>query len=133
MAFSSSRTLPGQLNASQRRASGDALESAFALGGKFIGEIHRQQRNIFAMLAQRRQRHRDNIQAVIEVLAEFTPLIACSRFLLVAAMTRALNGNRRLPPSRSNSRCCKTLSSLACSRGAISPISSRNSVPSSAA
>ena len=35
-------------------------------------------------------------------------------------------------PTRSNSRCCKTRSSLACSGGGSSPISSRKTVPPSA-
>ena len=38
----------------------------------------------------------------------------------------------RVPPTRSNSRSCSTRSSLACSRGASSPISSRKTVPPSA-
>ena len=38
----------------------------------------------------------------------------------------------RVPPSRSNSRSCKTRSSFTCVAGGTSPISSRNSVPLSA-
>src|ERR1039458_3865417 len=37
-----------------------------------------------------------------------------------------------VPPTRSNSRSCKTRSSLTCSAGANSPISSRNTTPPSA-
>jgi len=47
-----------------------AFEAAFALRGKFLCEVHGQQRNVLAMLAQRRQCHRHHVQAVIKVLPE---------------------------------------------------------------
>ena len=44
-------------------------------------------------------------------------------------MTRTSTRTSCLPPSRENSPSCSTCSSLACSAGRISPISSRNIVP----
>src|ERR1035437_8698865 len=50
----------------------------------------------------------------------------------LAVSTRASNFRLRVLPTRSNSRCCKTRSSLACRGGGSSPISSRKTVPPSA-
>ena len=55
-----------------------------------------------------------------------------SRSRLVAAMMRTSTVTRLLLPSRLNSPSCSTCSSLACSAGFISPISSSMSVPPSA-
>ena len=49
----------------------------------------------------------------------------------MAAITRTSIGMPRRAPTRSTICSCSTRSSLACSGGAISPISSRNSVPPS--
>src|SRR6267154_2316010 len=61
------------------------------------------------MLAQRRQSDGNHIQAVIQILAELSGLDGLLQVLV---------------------RRGKTRNSLACKRGDISPISSRNSVPS---
>ena len=50
----------------------------------------------------------------------------------MATTTRASTRTRCLPPTRKNSSSCSTCSSLACSAGGISPISSRKMVPPSA-
>ena len=51
---------------------------------------------------------------------------------LVAAMMRVSMWRARTPPIGDSIRSCVKRSSLVCSSGAISPISSRNSVPPSA-
>ena len=56
-----------------------------------------------------------------------------SRSRLVAATTRTSARRVRVSPTRSNSRSCRKRRSFAWSGGAISPISSRKSVPPSAA
>ena len=84
-------------------------------------------------LAQRRHLDGDDVEAVVEVLAELPvarPSRCRSRF--VAAMTRTSTLIVSLPPTRSNSRSCRKRSSLTWIAGEISPISSRNSVPPSA-
>src|SRR5271166_3811089 len=52
----------------------DAPERTVALLRVFRGEINRHQRNVFAVLAQRRDGNRNNIQAVKQILAKFTIL-----------------------------------------------------------
>src|SRR5580704_11437234 len=95
--------------------------------------MQRQRGNVFAMLAQGRQGHRNYIQPVIEVLPEFARPDRLFQVPVGGGDDARVKGSRRVPPSRSNSRCCKTRSSLAWSSGAISPISSSSNVPSSAA
>src|SRR5471030_853345 len=55
------------------------------------------------------------------------------RFSLVAATTRTLTRRVYVLPSLSNSCSCSTRSSFACNSSGISPISSKKSVPPSAA
>ena len=98
--------------------------------GVLAQEVRRQQRDVRRALAQRRHLERDDVQPVVEVLAELAPPrpSAC-RLRLVAAMTRTSTLMVSLPPTRSNSCSCRKRSSLTWTAGEISPISSRNSVP----
>ena len=71
--FSSWRTLPGQAYAISRRiASCDIVTRPrrHLLGAELLEEMLHQQRNVVAPLAQRRQLHRDDVQAVEQILAE---------------------------------------------------------------
>ena len=60
-------------------------------------------------------------------------LTACSRFLLVAAMTRTSTLKDSVPPTRMTSEVSSTRKSFTWVFKGISPISSRNMVPLSAA
>ncbi len=72
MTFSSSRTLPGQsYSRSRSSASGVEFEIAAAvLLPVLLEEVLHQQRDVVLALAQRRQVHGDDVQPVVEVLAE---------------------------------------------------------------
>ena len=83
-------------------------------------------------LAQRRHEDREDVEAVVEILAERAGRDRLLQSLLVAAISRTLTLMVSVPPSRSNSRSCSTRSSLTCVARLMSPISSRNSVPPSA-
>ena len=76
MTFSSSRTLPGQSYSSSRSsASGVSSSRGFWFSlAVLLEEVLRQQRNVLVPLAQRRQLHGDDVQAVEEILAEL-PLL----------------------------------------------------------
>ena len=76
MTFSSSRTLPGQsYSISRSSASGESsIARLRVLLAVLLEEVLRQQRDVLLALAQGRQRHRDDVQAVVEVLAEL-PLL----------------------------------------------------------
>ena len=95
--FSSWRTLPGKSTAPaglQRRV-GDALGLDAELARALLQEVARQQRDVLAPLAQRRQAQADDVEAMEQVLAERA--LACtrsSRFWWVAAMTRTLAFDR---------------------------------------
>ena len=84
-------------------------------------------------LAQRRELERDDVEPVVEVLAEraLRDALPC-RSRLVAATMRTSTLSVSLPPTRSNVRSCRTRRSLTCVASGISPISSRKSVPPSA-
>ena len=70
-------------------------------------------------LAQRRHLDRDDVQAVVQVLAELARLATiCVRSRLVAAMMRTSTRSVRVPPRRSNSCSCSTRRILACVLGA---------------
>ena len=132
--FRSSRTLPGQgysVNAclasreipaggrpierpiSRRNASlsGRMSSGRSRSGGSFNSKTfkrkYRSSRNNFCSMALRRSR-------------------------LVAATTRTSAFSTRVPPSRWNSRSCKTRRNFACAGRAISPTSSRKSTPPAA-
>ena len=84
-------------------------------------------------LAQRRHLDRDDVQPVVQVLAELSVRHhgrqdrGWSR-----RSARTSTRSVRVPPRRSNSCSCRTRRILACVFALMSPISSRNSVPPSA-
>ena len=84
-------------------------------------------------LAQRRQRDREDVQAVVEVAAERARRDHRPRG---RGWSRRRCARRpacvRVPPRRSNSCSWRTRSSFGCSSSGMSPISSRKSVPPSA-
>ena len=103
------------------------------LGGVLAQEVPGQERDVRRARAQRRHLDGDDVEPVVEVLAELAVARpSARRSRLVAAMTRTSTWIVSLPPTRSNSRSCRKRSSLTWTAGEISPISSRNSVPPSA-
>jgi hypothetical protein len=74
----------------------------------------------------------EDVEAVVEVLAE----LAVRERALEVAVGRGDDADvafiGRVPPSRWNSRSCRTRSSFACTVGVISATSSRNSTPPAA-
>ena len=133
--FSSSRTLPGHEYASscRTRLVAEALEPPVVLGRVDAQEVLGEHRDVLAALAQRRHVDGDDVEAVVEILAEALvphhrgrgpgwwrprsarPPAACA-----------------VPPSRSNSPSCSTRRILGWVTGERSATSSRNSVPPSA-
>ena len=72
MTFSSSRTLPGQSYAISRSIAVGREDQArlAALLAELVEEVLHEQRDVVLALAQRRQLHGDDVQAVEQVLAE---------------------------------------------------------------
>ena len=96
-------------------------------------EVPRQQRDVFAPIAQRRQVHFDRVQAEEQVLPESAGLrLPRSRSALVAEISRTLTLRVFDDPSRSNSPVSMTRSSFCCWLSGTLAISSRNSVLPSA-
>ena len=94
----------------------------------------REERNVLAALAERRQLDRDHAEPVVEVLAEAAlrrsrPRGRCAW----RATTRTSTAIDASPPTRSNLPLSSTRRSFACASRRMSPISSRKSVPPSAA
>jgi hypothetical protein len=133
MTFSSSRTLPGQSYAISTSSDPDQLETGLPiLFAVLLDEVLREQGNIVLAIAQRRQLHVDDVQAVEQILAEASLVHQLRRSPLVAAMMRTSTLMTSMPPSRMNSRSCMTRSSLACVSSGMLPISSRKMLPLSA-
>ena len=99
------------------------------LGSVLHEEVLDQQRDVVLAVAQRRHVDVDDVEPVVEVLAEPALLDLAARSRFVAAMTRTSTLIGRLEPMRSNSRSWSTRRSFACVASGISPISSRKSVP----
>ena len=74
----------------------------------------------------------DDVEAVVEVLAELPSSSFFFRSRWVAATIRTSTLKVWFPPTRSNSRSSRKRSSLTWTVGEMSPISSRKSVPPSA-
>ena len=132
--FSSCRTLPGQSKAISACCASCASvtrpRGGFASLREPIEEVLREQRDVRAPLAQRRHAHRDDVQPVVQILAEralLDHLLADRSSWRRSTRTSTLTVCES--PTRSNSRDCSTRSSFACSAGLIVPTSSRNSVP----
>ena len=100
--------------------------------GKGFKKIARQQRDVFAALAQRRQFKIKNVQAIKEILAQLSFFDGRAGERLVAATTRTDTGMFALPPMRRICPSSSTRKNFGCTSGAISVISSRNRVPPSA-
>ena len=83
-------------------------------------------------LAQRRQLQREDVQAVVQVLAELSLATAFAQIAIGGGDDADVDLDRALPPTRSNSRSWSTRSSFTCTSSGISPISSRKIVPPSA-
>ena len=93
-------------------------------------EVLREQRQVLAAIAQRRQPDLDGVQAEQQVLPEPARRSTSSvRSALVAEMIRTSTRRVRDDPSRSNSPVSMTRSSFACWLIGTLAISSRNSVP----
>ena len=89
--------------------------------------------DVLRALAQRRQPDGHHVEPVVEVLAEVARARSPSPAPGWSPPPRGVSTRTLfLPPTRKNSSSCRTWSSLACSRMAISPISSRKMVPWSA-
>ncbi len=133
--FSSSRMLPGQFWILQNidRVIGNHIDALIHLLAVLLDEMLDQHRDISPPFTQRWQFERKDIQPVEKIFAEL--LIGQppdeDRDSSPRRCARPRAGYAS-PPSRSNSRSCKTRSSLGCSSSGNSPISSRNSVPLSA-
>ena len=130
-AFSSSRTLPGQGCAEQRRLGlGRERELPPGSGGVAGEEVVRERQHVLAALAQRRQLDRDDVQPEEEVLAE----AAGGHLVAQHAVRRGddphvdrprLGAADAAAPRPPGARAGASPGS----RGSISPISSRKSVP----
>ena len=137
IAFSSSRTLPGQRCAQQRRRAARESGSAglaVARGRAARGSAAASAMHVLGPLAQRRDPDREHVQPVEEVLAETArarPRARRSR--CVAAITRTSTSRvARAADAARIARSWSTRSSLAWSARWCPPTSSRNSVPPSA-
>src|SRR5262249_35447896 len=89
-------------------------------------------RDVLASLAQRRQLDPDDVESIEEVLAEATERTRSSKSRWVAATMRTSASRSALAPRARTRQRSMTSSIFTWSAGAISPISSRNSVPPSA-
>ena len=135
MMFCSSRTLPGQAyRCSSRTASGSMCRNAaFSRLAIWCRKCRQSSGMSSDPLPQRRQLDRHDVQPVEQVLPELAlrrppaPGRGWS-----SRSTRTSTCWLTLLPTRSNVLSCSTRSSLACSAGAISLISSSSSVPPSA-
>jgi hypothetical protein len=88
-----------------------------------------QQLHVLAAVAQGREGDREDVEAVVEVLAELALRDRSSGRRFVAAITRTSTLKASLPPMRVTFPVSRTRRSLTCSSGGISVISSRKSVP----
>ena len=93
-------------------------------------EVLDEERDVLAALAQRRRGDGDDVEAVVEVLAEAPArCTSARRSRLVAATMRTSTCDRCCRRRGSNSPSWSTRSSFTCTAGDSSPISSRKSVP----
>ena len=136
IAFSSSRTLPGQrmargaAPAPRRRGPGSSLPFAVGvLAQEVLGEQRDVRRRARAAAAAG---SRSRSAGSRGPRGSCPPRPSSCRSRLVAATMRTSTLRVSLPPTRSNSRSCRTRSSFTCTVGEMSPISSRKSVPPSA-
>ena len=118
-------------------ADGIGRESARGLAeplGHLLQQELREQQAVALPIAQRRHADGHLADAIEQVIAEMRRCrSASSRLRLVAQTMRRSSGIGVRPPMRSTVRSCSTRSIFACSDAGISPISSRNTVPPSAA
>jgi hypothetical protein len=75
-------------------------------------EVAGQDRDVLDALAQRRQRQVDDVDAVVQVLAELAGRDHAARSRLVAAMMRTSTLRVSVSPTRLNVPSCRTRSSL---------------------
>jgi hypothetical protein len=131
IAFSSSRTLPGQLCGAQRgeRVLREALDALAVLVGVAAEEEGGELVDVARALAERGDLQRDDVEAVEEVFPELALRDALARSRLVAAITRTSTLRVSLPPTRSNVRSWRKRRSLTCVARGISLTSSRKMVP----
>ena len=131
MQFSSSRTLPRQ-GCCRSRASAGSLNgrSGRPLASAYLAaKCSHKGAHVGRALAQRRQVQVDDVEAEEQVLAK-APGRDLGLEIAVGGREQAdVDLDRAAPPTRSISRSCSARSSLACSRGSISLISSSSSVP----
>ena len=105
-AFSSSRTLPGQLWSirSLQRALGDVADVLAEFVREALQEVVGQQRDVLAPLAQRRNADLDDVQAVVQILAE---LAFGDGLLQIRRGSPRSRARRRAPPRcRRRGRSC---------------------------
>ena len=102
------------------------LKPRLHLAAILVGEMHRQRGNVFAMLAQGRQRHRNHIQPVIEVLPEFAGLDRLLQVLVRCGDHAGVKRQQAVAPEPLEFTLLQDPQQLACNSGAISPISSSN-------
>jgi hypothetical protein len=95
-------------------------------------ELPRQHQHVLAALAQRRQVELHHAQPEVQVGAEAPFAHQLVERRCVAATMRTLTRCSRTLPRRRTVRSSSSFSSLDCSAGSMSPISSRNRVPPSA-
>ena len=118
IAFSSSRTLPGQRVAAERARARRRRSRRCACRSR---RAKRRRKNagergdVARAVAERRDLERDDVEAVVEVLAE-AALARCAgcRSRFVAAMMRTSTLSVSLPPTRSNVRSCRKRRSFTC-------------------
>src|SRR5262249_54557048 len=105
------------------------------LAAQLLQEVLHEERNVLAALAERRQPHGDDVEAVEEILAEravrdhLRELRKRGRGDSHVDLDRVGDADALEPPPRSNWRSWSTRSSLACSAWLIVPTSSSSSVP----
>jgi hypothetical protein len=111
-----------------RRAAG-AMTAPEEVPMPLYMDVHHQERDVRAALAQGREAEVQRGQAVIERVVERPLRMAASRSELVAARIHTSTGSLRVLPSRRTARSSMTVRSLPWSAAGSSPSSSRKMVP----
>ena len=131
MAFSNSRTFPGQVVLLHRlqglRVNG--IAALFGLSGVASQKVLRQQRDIFRPLPQGWHLEMDDVQAVKKVLAEGFFQNGFLEVLVGGGNDPKVAVQGRIPPTRVNSWVSRTRRRSICIFREISPTSSRKRVP----
>jgi len=101
----------------------------FPAPGHIFQEMIGQQGDVFAALAQAGHANGNDVQAIVEVLAEGALGDLAVEIAVGGGDDSNIQGISLVPPTGRTVRSCRTRSSLTCMGMVISPISSRKIVP----